>query len=506
MTNHPVSSLTKGYLAMADYTGLILIFGSLMLVFPVLLIPFYHSELSLAGPFVFSALLSLALGLGLKLLSGKTRAAALDFRESSMVVLVSWVFINLFSSIPYIFISGVSFPQACFEAVSGWTTTGLSALDLNNTPHLVLFFRAWTQFLGGAGIAIIVIASLTGINANQLYSAEGKGYLIKPHVIDSARIVMILYMSYLVYGFVAYLIFGMSAFDALLHCFTAISTGGFGNYATNIGYFNSPTIELITITLMILGNLNFVTAYLIGKQKWTYVFRNGEVKVFTLLLILAIPLVYLFSTASLYSGLGKQLRVAIFETVSALTTTGFSLTNYNNPHWSDAAVYVLVILMLVGGGACSTAGGLKQYRVYLMLKSIFWQIRKSILPRNAVIRNYVWEGDQKEYVDEGKLLGTSNFVVLYMFIYVLGVLVIAASVDPLTGNCYGLRNAMFEFASSLGTVGLSIGVTNLSTPNHVIWLQTAAMLLGRLEFFVVFIAVVKGIRDLKSILRRSLGH
>ena len=299
------------------------------------------------------------------------------------------------------------------------------------------------------------------------------------------------------------MIFGMSPFDALLHCFTAISTGGFGNYATSIGYFNSPPIEIITITLMILGNLNFLTAYLIGKQKWTYVVRNGEIKIFAVLLIIAIPLVYLFSAASLYSGLGKQLRLAVFESVSALTTTGFSLTNYNNPYWSDASVYVLVVLMLVGGGACSTAGGLKQYRVYLLLKNIIWLIRKSIQPRSAVTSNYLWEGDQKVYVTDDKLLSTSNFVVLYLFIYAMGVLLIAATVDPLSGKYYGLRGAMFEFASSLGTVGLSIGITNLSTPTHIIWLQTAAMLLGRLEFFVVFIALAKGIRDLRGIVGKK---
>ncbi|GEM_PF-2473650 len=369
---------------------------------------------------------------------------------------------------------------------------------VNDPDNEEVFLKLGIKAVSSCNFLIQSLDSLTVLDEikQQISVVEGKGYLIKPHVITSARIVMILYLGYLIYGFIAYLIFGMNPFDALLHCFTAISTGGFGNYGTSIGYFNSPPIEIITITLMILGNLNFLTAYLMTKQKWYYVFRNGEVKIFALLLAIAIPLVYLFTAASLYSGLGKQLRIAVFETVSALTTTGFSLTNYNNPLWSDASILILILLMLVGGGACSTAGGLKQYRVYLMLKSIFWQIRKSILPRNAVTSNYVWEGEQKEYVNDSKLLSTSNFVVLYMFTYALGVLIIAGSIDPATGMHYSLRNAMFEFASSLGTVGLSVGVTSLSTPTHIIWLQTAAMLLGRLEFFVVFIALAKGWRDI----------
>jgi len=492
------SLLGKSYVSMAGYAGVILLFGGIFLLFPLLLILAYPEEAAYSGPFIFSALLSISVGLILKLISGRTNRTVLDFRESSIVVLFSWIVMNLFSSIPYIFICELSFPRALFEAVSGWTTTGLSALDLNNVPHQLLFFRAWTQFLGGAGIAVIVIASLTGINANQLYSAEGKGYLIKPNVIASARIVLILYFSYLAFGFFAYMIFGMSPFDALLHCFTAISTGGFGNYSSSIGYFNSPPIEIITLTLMLMGNLNFVTAYLISKGKWSYVFRNGEIKIFSLLLTLAIPMVYLTTATQLYSGLGRQLRIAVFETVSALTTTGFSLTSYNHPYWTDASIFVMIVLMLVGGGACSTAGGIKQFRVYLVLKSIFWQIRRSIMPKNAVTINFVWEGEQKEYVNDGKLLTIANFVVLYLFLYSVGVIVIASTVDPLTGEFFSLRNAMFEFASSLGTVGLSVGITNPQTPIHIVWLQIFAMLLGRLEFFVVFIAVAKLWNDLRK--------
>lgn len=496
MKNRINIQLLHRYRLVSGYTGTILIFVSMLMLVPLIVGIFNPSEINVAIPVLFNALLLLLLGLILKSWLGAKDLIALDFVESSIVVFCSWMLITLLSSIPYMFTSELKFVQAYFESVSGWTTTGLSMLDLTVTSKMMLFFRAWTQFLGGAGMAIIVIASLTGINANQLYSAEGKGSLIKPNVISSARIVVILYSIYLVYGFIAYLIAGMSCFDALIHCFTAISTGGFANYSSSIGYFDAPGIEIVTITLMILGSMNFVTAYLLSKRKVISVLRNGEIRLFTMLLLIAIPLIFLTTTSVLYTGTSKQLRIAVFEVISALTTTGFSLTSYNDPYWNDSSIIVLTVLMLIGGGACSTAGGIKQYRIYLMLKSLIWQIRKSILPRNAVVKNYIWENEQKDYVSDKKLLSVSNFVFMYLLIFGLGTLVITSTKNPYTGIYYSLRDAMFEFASSLGTVGLSIGITSISTPVHILWIQIIGMMLGRLEFFVIILAVMKMLKDL----------
>ncbi|MEF3695127.1 MAG: potassium transporter TrkG [Candidatus Cloacimonadota bacterium] len=480
----------------SGYVGSILTFISALMLIPLIVVLCYQNESGESFPIFLMAFLIFLVGILFKIGGRKAKQEALDLGESSIVVVLTWLVVTLLSAIPFVISCKLSFSQAYFEAVSGWTTTGLSMLDLNAVSKTILFYRGWTQFLGGAGMAIIVIASLTGIKANQLYSAEGKGNLITPNVSSSSRIVVSLYTGYLIYGVIAYLLAGMGFFDALIHCFTAISTGGFGNYATSMAYFDSPVIELITISLMILGGMNFVTSYLLVKRRMLSVVRNGEIRLFSVLSILSICFIFFFSASRLYTGLERQIRVSAFEAISALTTTGFSITNYNQPYWNDSSVLVLILLMLVGGGACSTAGGIKQYRVYLMYKSIMWQIHKSIIPKNAVYKPYVWDNEQKDYVGDSKLLNVSNYVVLYLVVYLVGVLVISSSINPLTGTTYGMREALFEFASSLGTVGLSVGLTTTSTPVHILWIMSSSMLLGRLEFFIVILALAKLFKDL----------
>lgn len=500
--------LLSRYQTMSHYIGTILNLSGLLMLMPLIVALFYPTEWMYVPAVGSVPLFLLSLGVIFRFILGNRKPTALSFAESGVVVLITWLLIPLLSALPYILISRFSASQAVFDSVSGWTTTGLSLLDVSDAPKMLLFFRSWTQLLGGAGMAIIMIASITGANAAHLYSAEGKGNLIKPNVRASARIVINLYLIYLLTGIVAYLIGGMNLFDAITHCFAAISTGGFSNYADSIGHYNSIPVELITILLMILGNLNFVTGYLLLKRNFIGVWRNGEIRLFSVLSVLAVVCLFFFTTASIYANAGRAIRVALFEGMSALTTTGFTISDYQSPLWNDLGVFVLVLLMLVGGGTSSTAGGIKQYRIYLVFVSLFWQIRKMLLPRNAVVRNFVWEGEQKKYIKADEQVVHTNFVILYLSVFVIGAGVIMVSRNPLSGEYYSLRSALFEFASSLGTVGLSIGVTSPNNSPLVIWAQTIGMLLGRLEFLIVITALAKLFSDIhKSLnLHRNRTH
>ncbi|MFO8144501.1 MAG: potassium transporter TrkG [Candidatus Syntrophosphaera sp.] len=290
----------------------------------------------------------------------------------------------------------------------------------------------------------------------------------------------------------------MNPLDAVVYCFCAISTGGFANHVQSIGYFNSASIEFVTMVLMVLGNLSFLTGYLIFKGNFRSIIRNGEFKVLMFFLLLAIPLLFMGVTSQIYASATKAIRVAVFESVSALTTTGYSTVNYTNPLWSEAGIFMLILLQLVGGGTCSTAGGIKQYRVYMIYKSILWHIKSSLLPNKAVVRKFIWEGDQKSYVNDTRIRKITSFVFMYLALYLAGVAVISFSIDPATGVTYNLKDAMFEFASTIGTVGLSTGITSSQAPLLVIWNQIIGMMLGRLEIFVVFIAIAKLIKDSSS--------
>lgn len=350
------------------------------------------------------------------------------------------------------------------------------------------------QLGGGAGLAVIMMAALAGPVGTGLSTAEGRGEQLVPHVRRSAKIVIGLYAGYAVSGIVAYRMAGMTLFDAVNHSFAAVSTGGFSTHPESIGYWDSPFIEAVSLPLMIVGNLNFVTAYLLFRGKFRSVFRNGEVRLFSILTIIGVLILWIFICRELYPGLGKSTRVAIFETVTALTTTGFSTTVYNQ--WTSPGIIVLLILMLVGGGTCSTAGGIKQYRVYLLFKSLVWELRRSFRPGTAVMENYIWQGDRKDFINDRRIYQIAVFVFCYLMVYFSGTLII-------TLHGYGLRESLFEFASALGTVGLSVGVTAANAPAVVLWAETAGMLLGRLEFFVIIISAAKLLRDMPALLARS---
>jgi trk system potassium uptake protein TrkH len=184
--------------------------------------------------------------------------------------------------------------------------------------------------------------------------------------------------------------------------------------------------------------------------------------------------------------MGKAFRVAVFETVSALTTTGFQTVTYGK--WNACGVFVLIVIQLIGGGTCSTAGGIKQFRIYLFWRLLIWEVRRSLLPRTVVMERPMWEGNRWIFVDDARVRQVGVFVFLYLLTYMVGTLLLCAS-------GYSLPESLFEFASAIGTVGLTIGVTSADMPDVALWAETCAMFLGRLEFLVVFTSLMKLLGD-----------
>jgi len=443
---------------------------------PLLAVLAWPAEwIHLTGFFIPSTIL-IIIGAGIWRAFRPRSAVILTVHEGGVIVLLSWIVVCVFSAWPFMAIEQLNFTQAVFESVSGWTTTGLSVVDVIKAPHLILLWRSIMQLAGGAGLAIIMLAAIAGPTGPGLSVAEGRSTQLVPHVRESAKIVLVIYSGYTLVGILAYWIAGMSFFDAINHAFAAISTGGFSTQYASIAHWNSVAIEAVTIPLMILGNLNFLTVYLILQSKFKTAYRNGEVRLMAFLVPISSLILFLLVCRNLYPAMGESVRVAIFETVTALTTTGFSTTSYGN--WNSIGFLVLIILMLIGGGTCSTAGGIKQYRVYLLLKSFLWELRRPFLPRTVVVENYVWQGERKDYISDGRIRQAAIFVFLYLVTYIIGSGVLAA-------HGYGLKESMFEFASALGTVGLSVGITSANSPPLVLWAETLGMFLGRLEFLVI---------------------
>jgi trk system potassium uptake protein TrkH len=433
------------------------------------------------------------LGLLLRRRHPPATEAAISIQEGGVIVLLSWVLVCLFSAVPFLVTPGMSFTQAVFESVSGWTTTGLSVADVTTAGDAVLLWRSTMQLAGGAGLAIIMLSAIAGPTGPALSVAEGREQLV-PQVRRSAKLVLAIYASYVVAGWIALDLAGMSTFDAINHSFAALSTGGFSTRPASIGHWDSVAVEAVILPLMILGNLSFVTAWLLLRGKWRAAGRNGEVRLMAVLLLVCTLLLFLLTARELYSPLGKCARVAVFETVTALTTTGFSTVGYGD--WNAFGFVVLIVLMIVGGGTCSTAGGVKQFRIHLLWKSVWWDVRRSLLPRTAVTSLPIWEGERKGFLDADRLRRAGSFLFLYCLALAVGTGVLAA-------HGYGLRESAFEFASALGTVGLSVGITSPSAPPGDLWTEILGMLLGRLEFLVIFAGAAKLTRDLPRVIGRG---
>ncbi|MBE0534119.1 MAG: TrkH family potassium uptake protein [Phycisphaerae bacterium] len=456
--------------------------AAVLMLTPLVCLLFWREEAGSAVAFTAPAVILGALGAGLWHFFKSKEDGSLDHRQSAVIVVLSWLTICLFSAWPFMAIEKLNFTQAIFESVSGWTTTGLSVVDVEKSGHLILLWRSIMQLAGGAGLAIIMLATIVGPAGPALGVAEGRSQQLVPQVRHSAKLVMMIYVGYLLLGIGAYTMAGMDAFDAVNHTFAAISTGGFSTRTASIGHWNSVAVEAVTLPLMILGGLNFLTAYLLLHGKTKAVAKNGEIRLLVLLVPLCAVALFFLVCAGLYPTFSKSIRVALFETVTSCTTTGFSTVSYGN--WNAFGILLIVVLMLIGGGVCSTAGGIKQYRIYVLYKSLVWDIRSYFLPRTAVAENYIWEAERKDFITDVRIRKIGTFAFLYLATYVLGSLIIAS-----TG--VGLQEALFEFASALGTVGLSLGVTGPNASPVILWTEIFGMLLGRLEFIVLITGILK---------------
>ena len=334
---------------------------------------------------------------------------------------------------------------------------------------------------------------ITGVASTGFSLAEGRSDQLAPQIHQSAAIVLRIYLAYIIFGVLALRLAGMGWFDAINHAFAAISTGGFSTRVESIGYWDNPLIEAIIIVLMILGTLNFLTAYTLSRRKFAPVWHNGEVRLLALMLPLMTILLFAVTTVQLYPALDKAARVAVFEVTSAISTTGFSTVSYLL--WNQFGWLVLIVLMLLGGGSGSTAGGIKHARIYVLFKTIRWEIQRAFLPSHAVNQPALWQGERRMLLTDADVRRVSAFVFLYVLAFLIGVGIMAA-------HGYDLADSLFEFASSIGTVGLSVGITAASAPPLVLWTQTVGMFLGRLEFFPVFIGLFKLTSDAREFFAR----
>ena len=403
--------------------------------------------------------------------------------------MLAWCFAFIAGAIPFMIGGQLNFHLAIFESVSGWTTTGLTVVDVTVMPRIFLFHRAFMQYCGGLGFIIMIAMLVQGKQNMNLYSAEGHPDRIMPSLKKTSRIIFSLYSCFLAAGSLIYYIFGMGLFDSICHAMSALSTAGFTTQADSIGHYNSLPIEIITVVLMLTGSTNFAILLLLIKRKFRKISRVSEVRFMAGLLIVCLPLVAFSLMHNMGLGFGKSLMNSLFGIVTTFTTTGYSTMNY--AYWPPFALGLLMVLMIVGGSAGSTAGGIKLFRAYLLIRVTKENVRHRISPARRITTPVYYRAQGKMPIDDALIKDTVGFVACYMGVFIAGTLLLTFN----TG-C-PLFDAMFEFASAFGTVGISNGLTNAGASVGSLFILMAGMILGRLEVFIVFIGIFSGAHLLK---------
>ncbi|MGM9902564.1 hypothetical protein A5844_000937 [Enterococcus sp. 10A9_DIV0425] len=471
--------------------NLIIVIGILIAI-PLFILPFYPNEARFWPAFMIPAVLSFIIGGSICHFS---KADDLDphwqtnIQKGSLTILLTWGYGFLAGAVPFVIADQLSLLHALFEAISGWTTTGLSVMDVTTTPKIFLFHRSFMQFCGGLGFVLVILMFVQGKQSMNLYSMEGHSDKLTANLKKTAQTVFILYGSFTVIGVVAYRLLGMSFFDAINHAMCALSTGGFSTRLDSIGTYNNSAIEVVTILLMLVGTTSFAVLLLLAKGKWKQLFKISDLRFMLALLLVTIPLVTISLTNEGMDGVAA-FRSSAFNVISALTTTGYGTVDFAT--WPPFAFGIIILFMLMGGGMGSTAGGIKLSRVYILMRLAVHNLKKKIAPTRKVETPYYMKAQGKTPIDTAVASEITGFFLTYLAIFAVGTLILAFSAD------HSLLEAGFEFASAFGTVGLSVGVTSATSSGVTLITLIGAMILGRLEIFIVLIGLYSGWRISKE--------
>ncbi|MDX2368086.1 MAG: TrkH family potassium uptake protein [Colwellia sp.] len=408
-------------------------------------------------------------------------------REGFLIVVLFWLVLASFSAIPLILLEqpSLSITDAFFESFSGLTTTGATILNhIEGLPHAVLWYRQQLQWLGGMGIIVLAVAVLPmlGIGGMQLYRAETPGPVkdskMTPRIADTAKHLWYIYLSLTIACAVAYWLAGMTGFDAICHSFSTIAIGGFSTHDASMGYFNSPTINLVCVFFLVIAGVNFALHYAVvhSKSLKNY-FYDPEFKVFIgIQVVLALICFTVLMTSGTYQDADQAFDQALFQSVSISTTAGFATTSFAD--WPTLLPILLIFSSFIGGCAGSTGGGMKVVRVLLLYLQGLRELNKLVHPK-AVFSIKMGKKVLPDRVVEAVWGFFSAYAAVFVFCMLL---LLATGMDDIT--------AFTAVAASINNLGPGLGevAANYSTiADSSKWVLIMAMLFGRLEIFTLLV-------------------
>jgi len=440
-------------------------------------------------PLLQSIAVTVLFGILLIILFSSKEKKELSMHDGFAVVTIAWISMVVFSALPFYFSGTLNYTNSFFEAMSGLTTTGATVLGhpdtlkIEDLPHGLLFWRSFTQFIGGMGIIVfsIAILPLLGMGGVQLFRAEVAGPTadkLTPRVKQTAKLLWGIYLGFVLILCLILKIEGMSWFDALCHSFSTIATGGFSTQSPSIGAY-SGLIQWTIIIFMFIAATNFsLHYYFIAKGKFEYN-KDKEFRVYLGLCIIFSILFFINIVSTNQYQINLQtLRHSIFAAVSILTTTGLSTENFNE--WPEISRTLLFFILFIGGSAGSTTGGMKIIRLILVFRYLKYELRKLLHPKgvfNITIGN--------KNISDDVVRTTLGFYLFYIFIFIFcSILLSTTGLD--------MVSALSASAAAIGNIGPGLGTVGpLDNWGHLTdlakWITSICMLLGRLEIFTVVV-------------------
>jgi trk system potassium uptake protein TrkH len=454
----------------------------LVMIIPLMLALAY-GETHMIEPFLLPILGTVGLALVMIMF---TRSLRIQFSavDGALLVFFAWIFTSVIGALPYYF-SGFfdSFTDCIFESVSGFTTTGSTILnDVEILPRSLLFWRGMTHWLGGMGIVVLTVAllPLLGIGGFQLLKAESPGPesdKVTPKITETAKILWIFYVALTALQTIFLVIGGIDWFDAIIHAFSTMGTGGFSTRNASVAAFQSPWMDWVCTIFMLLAGLNFTLYYRLLKGKYLDVIHNTEAKVY-LVIVFAASIIAAINILPGESSFSDALRKGSFHVASIITTTGFAAANHNL--WPPLAQGILFFLMFIGGCAGSTAGGIKVIRHVILFKQSGNELNRMLYKRGVFTIQL-----NKKPASKHIVYGVAGFVFFYMMLVLFTAMMTALSgADPFTS----LNAALI----TVGNIGLGLGNVGPDFnfdqfPSYLKWVFSFAMIAGRLELWTVFV-------------------
>ncbi len=436
---------------------------------PILVALIYNETDYIA--FFLPSVFSIVIGYGLRrLFAGNSKNMRL--KHGMMIAALAWLWAAFIGGLILTLATNISFLDGYYESMAAWTGTGMTMFpNVEALPKSILFLRSMEQWIGGLGVVIVVIGILIrpGTAAARLYKSEAREERIRPSIANTVKTIWWIYLFYTAVGIILFILAGMPIFDSINHTMTAIATGGMSVKNDNIGAYHSDMINIVAMIIMILGATSFLVHYRVLKGKLSFIIRDIQ---FQALIIFT----FVFSLLIIVNTNLTSMN-AVFNSVSAITTTGFSSQPLNAMvAWPQYAKIMFIGLMLLGGSAGSTVGAIKLIRVITVLKSIYWEIAKIFSPEGSILPRKIAD----KQVTDAEIKEASSFISIYfVFLFITWIVLVPYGYDAL--------NALFEVCSTQGCVGLSMGITSQTMPQIPQVFLIFNMWIGRLEIIPVLV-------------------